>query len=304
MQLLLCFAVLLTDPALDVREPAFGARVDTSRAKVEELQEQIKALQTDLAASRKLARELGDEINERNLHSGPVEVAGLFANLQPEIPDAQLVVVTSPNCTHCGPFWNSLVAYAKTGKGWTYGTDPSSMLYEEVIDETEWQRRGYNLPQVEYRRFGKSLGVESSRNPDELLKKLVVLQNEVKMYSKPEKPSGMVVKTVQGKAQAEQLLKTLEPMLNGGKLKVIYTARDGLIKDYLTIKQGATGIKLPPKLELDLTVVNGKLTITWIDPKPVAIAGPFERGLEAIELTPNKLSLRLPWCPDPEIGLK
>lgn len=287
-------------PLVETKTPLYGARVN-----VADLQAEVERLKASLAVSEKLAKELGDELNERNANAPPIEIGTLLANAKPEYPDVQMIVTSSEKCTACPPFWNAVVAYANTSSGWTYGEDPSSMIWHEVISEAEWVKRGYTLPHVDFLVRGgvrEAVGQRDVRNLFALYK--MKEQQYEKSPSRPEPLAGMVMKTIQGKAQATQLLQTLGPLLDGGTLRISYTAKPGVIKEYLTIKQGATGIKLPPKLELVLSMYDGNLTVTMIDPKPVAIAGPFERGVQAIELTPNKLSIRLPWMIDPEVGLK
>jgi len=288
-------------------EVVTGARADVKLRNM-----QIETLKADLARVRDEANELSKQNKElqEELNSVPLLKLTNLSRLQeykPQIPDVYFQITTSPSCEPCHRLLQSLAAYHKSANGWSQGTDVGNIFQVNELTDMEWTRRGILLPRVELIERGRTTEI-ASRSPVELCN----IYNDAvrrdraqyKASSNSEQPVGMVMTTITGKKAATELIDSLIPFLDGGTLKVEYTAKPGVVKDKLTIKRGSTGVTIPSKIGLTLKVDKGILTVTMIDPKPQILVSALSRDIQAIEVIPSRISVRLNYMIDPEIGLK
>lgn len=283
-------------------------QVDKSAIATTNLQAEIKAIRE---AKDKHIFELQDDHKEQlaavaeDLQSHPDFILnGIFDAIETAKPlqrPVQIIVTIADYCQYCKPYIEMLKRKLPAYK---IGNDPSSQIWVEHITEAEWKRRQYTLPHVRLR-IREEYRDLSERDPFALGQ----IFNDASATEKSMPPltgeqvTGLSVATIKGKAQVVQMLAALEPFLDGGTLQIIYTPRKGVVKDFLTIKRGSVGIKIPPKTTLQLQMKSGDLSILMIDPKPEVIIGPLERGIQELSITPNRISLRLPWMIDPELNL-
>lgn len=296
--------LLLADPnPFDFRsEPAYGARVDTRTQEIAALREKCTQLET---SNTRLNNE--NDILKRSvatLEGQPLLQLSGLASLQEELPTVQIRITTSDGCGACHVLVAQLVAYLRTAKGWGDVQDKTSQFYVNNISDAEWQAQQLTLPLVELLvRDRKTTLLE--RDPASLVRIYnAAMQADNVNAPKKEQLAGMTLGSVPGKVQAEQFLAMLEPFIDGGTLQVTYTAKPGVIKNFLTMKRGSYGIKLPSKTTFTFAMNKGDLAIQFIDPKPELLFSGFDRRVNEIDITPNKISVRLPYMIDPELSWK
>ena len=271
-----------------------GARVDP-RAEVLKLRETI-------AEQDKQLQELSRENQELHFRIGQLEtspdaiIAGLTAATAQNGP-AYIVIKSSDGCVPCKILIDAITAKYPQLIGTEF------QIVKLTLDE--WRKSQLSLPDVRLWVDGEESDKLQERDPaklKELIDKATALHRDGFAAAAPN--SGVVVGSIPMKDQVQQMLQQLEPFLDGGTLELIYTPRKGVVKQFLTIKRGSVEVKLPPKTSLTLSMHNGDLTIKLNDPKPVLLIGPLERGLQEVDITPNKMSIRLPWMIDPEVNWK
>lgn len=283
-------------PAPQLREEVLvGAREDSRDIK-------IASLETENAQLRMGKNELQRRIDE--LEKVPLlELHGL-SKLQASAPSAQVVVTTTESCQPCKILIDNLKARL-IPQGYTVSEEATAEIRIVKITEADWIARGIRLPLVELYYMAEKPTTIFTRDPYEIGR---IYNRAVEDGNKAPKAAdtvtGLSIAKVSGKEQVTQMLALIEPFLDGGTLNLTYTPKPGVVKDYLTIKRGAGGIKIPAKTSLSFTMKGGDLTIKCNDPKPIIIAGPLERGVQEVDITPNKLSIRLPWMIDPELTWK
>ena len=128
--------------------------------------------------------------------------------------------------------------------------------------------------------------------------------DEAKAWLVSAEPVGVAIATIEAKPQVEALIKALRPFLDGGTLEIIYTAPRGVIRDYLEIRQGGASIKIPSRTKIIVGMDGNTLSAKFDGTKPRVGFGWVSRDVNAIEATPDMISIRLPWAPDPEVRLK
>jgi hypothetical protein len=116
--------------------------------------------------------------------------------------------------------------------------------------------------------------------------------------------AGVVISSIEAKPQVEALIKALRPFLDGGTLELTYTAPRGVVRDFIEIRQGGGSIKIPSRTKLVIGMDGDTLSAKFMDTKPRVGLGWLSRDVNAIEVTPDMISIRLPWAPDPEVRLK
>ncbi len=310
MNALLLLIVLAADKPFDFTTKAegvvVGARQNNEteiaalRVQIAQRDEQIEQLKKQLETEGKYVEVLKSQYDDLEAQH-PFQITDLQA-IQPITPKVQFVIRTSPSCNPCHKFIALLKQ--KLDKKWRIGDTLDCQFFIMVMTPDEWRESGLNLPHVTLVVNGNST-VVNVRDPFRLAEMYNEAVEDAKangVYS--DQVTSMQMATLQGKQQAIQFLNMLEPFLDGGTLQVVYTAKPGVVKEFLTIKKGSAGINIPPKTSFVLSMKNGDLDIKFQDPKPEVIIGPLERGMQEINVTPNKISLRLPWMIDPEIGLK
>lgn len=231
-----------------------------------------------------------------------------LVNLKAEAIPVQWVITTSPSCGACHTFVRQL--HEELDRfGWKIGEQPDAQFRIESISEAEWQRRGLTLPRAELFRDGQLCvaSVGNQLSPASMSQDYILRMKERELLPKlpgSEQVAGMSIGTINAKSQVASILNNLTPFLDGGTLDVTYTPKQGVVKEWLTIKQGSAGIKLPAKTSVRLSITNGVMDIVPQGVKPIVIVGPLERSINAIEFSANKLSIRLPWMIDPEWDFK
>lgn len=236
----------------------------------------------------------------------PIDVTGWASQIQELRPNVQIWIWTSPACGACPGFINTLRAALPANMGWHIGHDVGSNIYIHEISQAEWNQRGLTLPFVEVvsRGVRKSLGNRVSANTIAAEYNAAFEADKQLPQLAGEHVASIGVATINGKQQVMQLLTMLEPFLDGGKLTLEYTPKPGIIKQYLTIKQGPAQIKIPTKTSFTLQMHDGDLTVLCNEPKVQIVLMGMQRGIQEVDVTPNKISLRLPWMIDPELNLK
>lgn len=214
-------------------------------------------------------------------------------------------ITTAPGCAYCKPFYTGLKV-ALEPLNWTFGEEGTHFQLVEITNE-EWQRRGITLPYVELVVNGKA--TESpDRDAVTMSAKLSKLDSEKPTTFGSDQTYGMKIGTIPGRPAVVALLESLEPFLDGGTLTVVYEPKPGVVKEYLTIRQGSTALKIPAKTAIKLQIVGSdsdkQLDITPLGTPIQIVAGPLTRSINKVELTPNRLSIRLPWMVDPEWNIK
>ena len=271
-----------------------GARVDPRAETIklrEQLAEQDKLLQELHNNNEDLRRKISQ------LESSPDAIIAGLAAAHSQNGPAYVVIKSSDGCIPCEILINSI----KSKYPQLIGTE--FQIVKLTLDE--WRMSQLSLPDVRLWADGEESDRLRERDPSklkELIDKAAALQRDGFAAAAP--ASGLVVGSIPMKDQVQQMLQQLEPFLDGGTLELIYTPRKGIVKEFLTIKRGAVGVKIPPRTSLTLSMHNGDLTIKLNDPKPILLIGPLERGLQEIDITPNKMSIRLPWMIDPEVKWK
>jgi len=244
-----------------------------------------------------LRRELAKQQNFQ-----AIQISGL-SNLQAQTKAVQWVITTSPACQPCHVLVRNLQTQL-VPVGWSVGEDENAQFRITSITHEEWQRRGITLPQAQLMLNGYVIktGVSAPISMAMSYTELVTKQSRIPNTN--EQVAGLSIGTITGAAQVTQILNALTPFLDGGTLEVNYIPRAGVVKDFLTIKQGSAGIKIPSKTSIKLSIANGRMDIVPQGVKPIVIVGPLERNIDAIEMSANKLSVRLPWMLDPEWNIK
>lgn len=279
----------------------------TFGAGVRESERKLKLLHADLQEKYDEQSVILNTLRSENaqLHARVSElenVPGMFINglkdLKAEYPTAQILITTSAACAPCKQLIANIIA-----RGFKFGDTEWFRILE--LSEDEWRKSGLALPDVQLMIKGIKSGVIQERDPNKLYDFALAADTSYKTTQiTGEQVAGLKVGTLPVKDQVQNMLITLEPFLDGGTLNLTYTPKPGVVREFLTIKRGAGGLKIPVKTSFTLAMKNGDLSIKFNDPKPQVIAGPFERGLQEIDVTPNKLSIRLPWMIDPEFGYK
>ena len=273
-----------------------GARVDP-RAETIKLREQLADQDKQLQELSRENEELHFRIRQFE-NSPDTLIAGLATAASQAGGSAYIVIKSSEGCKPCEILINAIQnKYPEL-----IGTE--FQIVKLTLDE--WRKSQLSLPDVRLWADGEESDKLNERDPvklKELIDKATALhKSTTPPASAP--ASGVVVGSIPAKEQVQQLLQQLEPFLDGGTLNLTYTPRKGVVKQFLTIKRGAAAIKIPAKTSVALEMHNGDLSIKFIEPKPVLVVGPLERGLQEIDITPNKLSIRLPWMLDPEFKWK
>lgn len=304
MQTALLLLLFAADPFDFVKEPAkvefkeeivAAARADERDKVIEQLQRENAELREGLANYKQKV-----SASENN---PLMQITSSISKLQTQLPPVQIVIYTNARCIPC----KSFIAYLK---GWLpkYDVSDSQLANFHIVtlSDEDWATEGWSLPHVVLFVRGKKTALQErdAYRLAAIYNKAVADEAAMPPIPGAEQVAGMVMSTIDGKQQVIQFLQMMEPFLDGGTLNLTYTAKPGVVKDYLTIKHGPAGIKIPSKTSLTLSMVNGNLTVTMQDPKPVLIIGPLERGIQEVNITPNKLSVRLPWMIDPELQFK
>lgn len=214
-------------------------------------------------------------------------------------------ITTAPGCAVCKPYYLNLKRTLEP-LNWTFGEEGTHFQLVEITNE-DWQRRGITLPYVELVVNGKA--TESpDRDANGMSATLSRLDSEKPETFGSDEAYGMKIGTISGKSSVVAILESLEPFLDGGTLTVIYEPKPGVVKEYLTIRQGSTALKIPAKTAIKLQIVGSgsdkQLDITPLGTPIQIVAGPLTRSINKVELTPNRLSIRLPWMVDPEWNIK
>lgn len=270
---------------------------------MQRVQKENEQLRTDLG----LVRDQNTTLLKRiaKLQQQPLtQIEGVVNSVKTIQRPVQFVITTSDGCQACHTLISHLIKVLEP-KGWTIDEEESSQFYIKNISAEEWRRQQLTLPHVVLR-VRDTLTVIYDHDPTHLAS-MYLKYVEVEKKMPPlasEQLQGMKVASIEGKQQVIQMLQTLEPFLDGGTLQIIYTAKPGVVKNFLTIKQGSLGVKIPPRISFLLKMREGDLTVTVQEPRTELIIGPLTRGIQEINFTPNKISLRLPWMIDPELELK
>ena len=221
-------------------------------------------------------------------------------------PYAYFRITSAPGCVYCLPYIQSLEIQLKP-LNWTFGDKGSHFELVKLTNE-EWQARGIALPYVELVVNGKVEEWKGDKSASTLSNKLSELEKQKPETYGSEEAYGMSIGTITGKSQVTALLQSLEPFLDGGTLTITYEPKPGVVKEYLTIRQGSTALKIPAKTSIQFKLVgsgsNKCLDITPLGQPIQVVAGPLTRNINKVELTPNRLSIRLPWMIDPEWNIK
>jgi len=301
MNIILCFVLLCAEPKL------FSTRLSEKDAQIAELQERVAALTKQVETAQRELSYAKDDINAKSdriakLESRTFEITNLNAIQEEKSPHIQIRIITSPLCRPCHLLIENVSAYLKycnrTNKSnlWVEDlTSSDAQIHQRILSQEDWQRLGYTLPRVELW-VDDQFQLLEERDPA----KLVEIYNAA-VNKQREHLAGVSVGTIPAKQTVQQFLQLMEPFLDGGTLQLIYTPKAGVIKEYLTIKQGKFAVMIPPKTTISLTMKSGDMSIIFSDPKPRVSAIGMSRQLNEIDLTPNKVSLRLPYMMDPEL---
>jgi hypothetical protein len=283
-------------------EPVFGTRperVDVPKLK-SDFENAKQTIEDQKVAIDNLRTE--NEVLKRRL-AELENIPGLFlsgfADIKSRNRPPFIQIRTSAGCIPCKQLIDNI---NRAG----IATGPGEEI--EVVNMTaeEWAASRLSIPDVRLVINGEESEPIAERNPQKLRGLVVQARaiHKTETTAQQENLAGLKIGTLPIKAQVEAMLPAMDAFLDGGTLSLTYTPKPGVIKEYLTIKRGVGGIKIPAKTSLTLGMKNGGLDIKFSDPKPVVIAGPLERGLQEIEVTLTRLSLRLPWMIDPEFGYK
>ena len=256
-------------------------------SELEQLRSRVKDLESQLLAAK-----------------APVDsfsIAGL-GELKPSARPVQWVITSAPGCGHCPANKRQLKHRLKD---WDVSDSPDAHFRLVEITDAEWRERGITLPLSELYVNGRIVATRTGvTNPDELAGIYNQWANgNVTVPDPEEKSYGIGVGSVPVKAQISALLQALKPFLDGGTLRVEYKPRAGVIRDWLTVKQGAVGVKIPSTTAIVFAFEGDQFVGRFEGTAPRLIVGPFERGPTSVEVSTDRIAIRLPWCPDPEIKL-
>lgn len=263
----------------------FFARPDVGDdSEISKLRSRVKDLESQLLAAKTPVDQFS--------------IAGL-GELKPSARPVQWVVTSAPGCGHCPAFKRSLKHRLKD---WDVSDSPDAHFRLVEITDDEWRERGITLPLSELHVNGKIVAKrEGVVNPDELANLYNQWTNG--LVPDPEQSYGIGVGSVPAKAQVSALLQALKPFLDGGTLRIEYKPKSGVIRDWLTVKQGSVGVKIPSTTAIVFAFEGDQFVGRFEGTSPRVIVGPFERGPTSVEVSTDRIAIRLPWCPDPEIKL-
>lgn len=213
-----------------------------------------------------------------------------------------ILITTSRACSACPSFIAGLKRTLVPLK-WTFGNEKSTAHFREMeISQQEWDRLQCSLPQVHLVQGGiytPMTDKSSSALSNALLNAM--------QGGNDEQLAGVTAGSFKGTQSVSKLLNALDPFLDGGTLTLTYTPKPGVVKEWLTITQGKVGVKIPAKLSYKLSIEQKKegkqLTIVPVGTPLQIFASMIERNVNAVELTPTRISIRLPWAPDPEFRI-
>lgn len=302
--MLFLMVVFTADPKLfnfaEQEDEEKVSKVAAERVEQQTVLQRVQKENEQLRTSLKAAQAQITKLQQQPL----TQIEGVVNSVKTIQRPVQFVITTSDGCQACHTLISHLIRVLEP-KGWTIDEEESSQFYIKNISAEEWRRQQLTLPHVVLR-VRDTLTVIYDHDPTHLAS-MYLKYVEVEKKMPPlasEQLQGMKVASIEGKQQVIQMLQTLEPFLDGGTLQIIYTAKPGVVKNFLTIKQGSLGVKIPPRISFLLKMRDGDLTVTVQEPRTELIIGPLVRGIQEINFTPNKISLRLPWMIDPELELK
>jgi len=263
----------------------------SSSERIRELEQELREAKAELLAAK--SAQVVSDLQSINL-------SGL-SGLTPDKRRVQWVITSSKRCMPCGLWLTN--AKAILPKEWEISEKDYAHFRINYITDEEWSAKGYTLPRAELYLDDRIVRVIEANEMNPL-----AMARDFNAYDKPlsgsEQLNGIAVGSLPVKPQVVALLRALYPFLDGGTLQVIYTPKPGVVKEYLTIAQGSIRVKIPAKtsFHIGMSDANG-LSIKFDEPAVMVGASFVERGIKSIDLTPNRLSIRLPWMIDPETNI-
>ena len=297
---MLCASCYAQDDKFDFIEKTQPAPGAGRRNELAELRQQVKDQEEEIARLEKLVRAKESRVFE--LERIPALFIDGLKDIKAEERPVRILIRSNDSCRPCINLINGVKSQLQN---YSSGEDESNHFQIVKLSQKEWEDSKLNLPFVTLLVRGEESAPITERNPIQLanlLNRAIEADKATPAATVQENQApGLTIGTIPAGDQIRDMLTTLEPMLDGGTLTITYTPRTGVIKEFLTIKRGSVGIKIPPKTTLVLGMRQGDMSIKLIDPKPQIVIGPFTRGVQEVDITPNKLSIRLPWMIDPEL---
>jgi hypothetical protein len=285
-------------PRVEAKKPqTFGVIQDKRR--IEALEAQLAEAKAEIESLRNATVD-----ESKTLANGlrEFDISGLNA-LQAEKRPVQWVIETSPACGPCHQFVDAAKAKLPKRLGWDVSDSDTAQFQIVSLTKKEWEESGLTLPRARLFVYGEVVDTRIP-NGNMVYEMANMLNDRFKaLPASAQQAYGLQLTSVNAKPQVEALFNALVPFLDGGTLQCIYKPRDGVVKEYLTIKQGSAAVMIPAKTSFVLSATKEKIGITFDEPAVRLGIGFLKRDITAIELTPKKLSLRLPWMIDPEIGI-
>lgn len=311
---MLLFSLLLQDGDGIVANPR-GKSEAVLNQKISDLEAQVQAKEKALSDNAKLLSESKLQVNELQQklkahelfqasysNIPPINITGL-AGVGETIGNSWFVqwkLYSSPSCGHCQPYKRDIKAYLKDFK---VSSDASLRPHILIVELTasQWEQSGLRLPHLElyvndakvYECDGDQITFAEIGNKwnDEYNKCKAAASNLM----------GLKVGTLEAKPQVEQLLKSLQPFLDGGSLTISYKPKAGVVKDYLTINQGSVALRIPANTAITFAMNNMVLSGTFAQPSPqVRIPIRGNVNVKSMTLSPSSFAIQLPWMIDPE----
>lgn len=315
-------ALTLSASNADQRNRELEDMLAKSNKRINDLEDENRILQKNNDGLNEFAKKTSQaSLNEREksdwqvLMQQPIVLSG-FEKLadRPRGPRVQWQIVSAPSCQPCGVFIDYMISAVDKANAadrsnpnpWTIGSDDDNHFQIIKITDDEWRKRGYPLPRAEL--YADDTFIDYADNTEKSISKLtfeslLIQLNRQAAKLPKDKKYGVRVSTLPIKPQVEKLLQGLEPFLDGGTLTLTYNPRQGVVKDYLTIKQGAVGIKIPARTAITFNMNRGELGATFESPQPmVHIPVRGDTLIKSFKVSPKKLSIQLPWMIDPDIG--
>lgn len=258
----------------------------------------------DLQQKLKAQQVLQSAYEESNAGKLPeINITGLAGINSANSWFVQWKVYSSPACSVCQPFKRNLKARLNSFVvSSDASTNPQILIVE--ISDAKWVESGWRLPHLEL--YSNGAKVYECDGDQITFDEIGIKWNDE--YNKGKAAAsqlmGMKVGTIEARPQVEQLLKSLQPFLDGGTLTISYKPRPGVVKDYLTINQGTVALRIPANTSITLSMDNSKLAGVFAQPSPqVKIPIRGNTNVKSMTLSPSLFAIQLPWMIDPEIAI-